>query len=494
MIQRKSFLFAVVPLIATLLSLTAGCFFAPPPCEGCGDPAIDVCIPAEATSPPPDACGVFVSASASPGGDGTKDSPFGTLAVALSGAQPGDNVYACGEVFREPVLLPAGLHLYGGLDCADGFWYAPDRARTEISPPPGQLALRVLPGDGETHIVDVRIVAAAATEPGASSIAALVDHARVVFVRSSLVAGDAADGASGAPFALAALPGADGLPGSDACLAALSPGAPSPSTTCEGGFSKGGAGGDGALLTGSDGVDGAPFVVANHGLGETSNGAPCAPGWSGSPGAPGSPGLGATGLGLLHPAGYTGPPAEDGAPGAIAQGGGGGGGARGGSGPAACGFGSLLGGASGGSGASGGCGGSGGRAGAPGGASIALVSLFADLTFENTSLIAARAGDGGSGGPGQLGGKGGKPGKGGFATGSLSSACAGGSGGQGGQGGRGGGGSGGHSAGIAFAGGPLTLSGASISVSSPGQGGSGEGPPGTGAAGIAAATLELPGP
>lgn len=471
-----------------------GCFFSPPECELCGDPRDDVCIPAEGLGPPPDACGKFVSSGADTGGDGTKSRPFRSLADAFAAAAPGAGVYACGEVFQEAITVPAGARLYGGLDCEQGFRYAPDAARTQIAPPSGTVALRLGPGDEETHVVDVRVVGPPASEPGGSSIAALVDRARVVFVRTTLVALDGADGADGAPHEAAASAGEDGVPGGDACSDVTVPGGFAVLGTCRHGWSMGGRGGDGTTTLGEDGEDGTPWAFVNHGQGQLAIDPPvrCSPGWAGDDGDDGEPGLGG-GLdthGSLGPRGYLGVNGLDGAPGAPAQGGGGGGGARGGTGVWAC-AGLDTGGASGGSGGTGGCGGLGGRGGKAGGASIALVSLSSSLVLERVTLVANHGGRGGDGGPGQLGGPGGEGAIGGSAQLPLLPGCSGGRGGHGGAGGRGGGGAGGHSVGVAFTGAPFTLAGVDISVNAAGKGGLGDGETGPGSEGVSGATLDM---
>ena len=496
-LRRGGVLIAVTVPAALLVQ---GCLFDPPDCELCVEPGIDVCIPAEGHKPPPDACGTFVSSSL--GDDaaaGSKAAPLRSLGAALARANPGARIYACGELFEEAVVVPPAVSLFGGLDCTDGFWYAPTLDRTEIVAPRGVPAITVTShaeaaGLPETRIVDVRAVAAARDEPGASSIAAIVDHAAVVFVRTTLVATDAVDGADGAPADEPATPGEDGQPGAQACTHSIVPGGPGVATACADTSSTGGEGGDGGSSEGEDGEDGAPLVVVNHGTGATTG--VCIPGTPGAPGAPGETGKGGTSLGAIDRNGYTGQDGTDGTPGTLAQGGGGGGGAKGGTGPWGCPSSSKAGGASGGGGGAGGCGGKGGRGGKAGGSSIAIISLSSTILFEESTLVAGRGGDGGQGGPGQLGGLGGKSGAGGPPYGSLAPGCQGGPGGAGGRGGRGGGAAGGHSLGVAFSGAELALHGANVSVSAPGKGGSAAAAgfgddPGAGKDGLAAATLEF---
>lgn len=479
-----------------ILLLLPGCFFSPPECELCGDPGDDICIPAEGVGPPPDACGTFVSSSADEGGDGSKSRPLRSLAAALAAAPAGANVYACGERFEEAVVVPSGVRLYGGLDCGNGFWYAED-LRAEIAPTTGPIAMFLEHGPHETRVVDVRVLAAPALRGGGSSIAALVDRAAVVLVRTTLRARDAEAGDDGEPFDEPAPSGVDGSPGNEACTAVEVAGGKAVGTLCEAGSTTGGRGGDGLPDAGTDGADGAPGALPNHGAGQPPNdpNTRCSAGSIGASGMDGAPGLGGGygGRGTIGPFGFVGENGTDGSPGAVAQGGGGGGGSRGGAGVWEC-AGPIPGGASGGGGGSGGCGGRGGRGGTGGGASIALISLWpSQISFEAVTLIAGRGGDGGAGGPGQMGGAGGAGGKGGSAPvgTTLLSACSGGPGGFGGMGGTGGGGAGGPSIGVAFTGAQPVTAGADISVGAPGLGGIGDGPSGTGSIGVAAGTLAM---
>jgi hypothetical protein len=479
---------------AALLALP-GCFFSAPECALCIDPKDDICIPAEAPGPPPDECGVFVSSSADAGGDGSKARPFVSLAEAFAAAEPGGNVYACGERFAEAVTMPAGLRLYGGLDCEGGFRYAPGAARTEIAPAAG-IPLIVDRGGEETRIVDIHVLAPAARRPGGSSIAMIADGSDITLVRTTLTAGDAANGLDAPSLdGDAASPGQDGAPALDACTADVTPGGPPIALRCWTGTSTGGGGGWGTALSGEDGEDGLPPLSTNHGVGQPENDpfGVCTPGAPGVAGLDGAAGLGGGqgGKGWIGIFGYLGKNGESGAPGAVGQGGGGGGGARGGTGAWACGN-LPPGGASGGGGGAGGCGGLGGRGGGAGGASIALVQLSPSrLLFENVSLKAGRGGDGGEGGLGQSGGEGGKGAPGGLAPSPLLPGCAGGAGGQGGSGGRGGGGAGGHSIGIAFTGPPSPVTGVELDPGDAGIGGVGSGETGRGAPGTSAGTLSM---
>lgn len=489
---------ALSAVAAASVLVVPGCFFSPPECELCRDPGIDVCVPVEELGPPPDGCGKFVSSSlgksGKEGGKGSKDKPLASLTEALAGAVAGERVYACGESFAEAVVVPAGVTLYGALDCAAGFGYASKSTPTEIVGPPDEVALTLSSGEKQTRIVDVTVRAARAEGPGASSIAALADEANVLFVRTSLVASDAAAGEDGEPYEKSAAAGEPGMPGKDACTTAIVLGGAAVVAVCPGGESSGGRGGDGGPFVGTDGKDGLPADVANHGLGEPSgnSGTACTGGADGGGAEGGTRGEGVVSIGYVGSFGYVGARGRDGGTGATAQGGGGGGGAKGGSGAGSCSAGAATGGASGGSGGSGGCGGEGGRGGGPGGSSIALVSLSSSVAFEGeVKLEAGRGGNGGAGGMGQPGGAGAEGGAGGKPYGLLSPGCQGGKGGKGGDGGRGGGGAAGHSLGIAFIAMPPPAAGAAISVKTGGIGGAAEDAKGLGQNGKAAASLEF---
>ncbi|XXT16362.1 PGRS family protein [Sorangium sp. So ce429] len=486
---------------------------------GGGGGTPDKCIPSERGEPVDDACGVFVSSSlGEDSGGGMKASPAKTLAAAVERIRnenaPG-RIYACAEEFAEAVELPAGVSLYGGLDCKRGWAWSSD-TKTTIAAGPDHVALAVRGAEGTTHIEDVLVNAADAQTAGASSIAVLVEGATVDLARSELVAGNGADGAPGAPGAElpgpsdpvpAAPPGATGTDGVNACSDldespgpdALLVGGVAVENACDGESSVGGKGGDGAIASGFDGEAGFTGTAGQAGLGqpETGDGWECLPGSGlGSPGSRGEdgvPGTGATGLGALSAtSGYVGVSGGAGTAGKPGQGGGGGGGAKG---VTNCGGGQPGAGASGGSGGAGGCGGKPGQGGGAGGASIALVSVDATVTLTDCRVQARQGGNGGRGGDLQPGGSGGNGGTGGTGVSGSQDACNGGKGGKGGNGGPGGGGLGGSSFAIAFRGTPVAQVG-SVELT---PGTSGEGGPGgndnvaqnAGATGAAAPEQEL---
>src|SRR5580704_2303505 len=85
-----------------------------PDCSG--DPTADPAVVI-------DACGVFVSASAAPGGDGTQATPFQTFAEAAA-VKPA-RVFACAGIYTETtqVSFSGGVEVYGGFsDCGATSW------------------------------------------------------------------------------------------------------------------------------------------------------------------------------------------------------------------------------------------------------------------------------------------------------------------------------------------------------------------------------------
>ncbi|KYG11454.1 hypothetical protein BE21_57395 [Sorangium cellulosum] len=354
------------------------------------------CVPSENAEAVGDACGVFVSASGSDDGTGTKADPVKTLRVAMAraAAEQGSAVYACAEEFTEAAEVPAGMSIFGGLDCAKGWRWIGETAKTVVAPGEEAIALKVMQGEGTVRIEDVSVYAANARTPGASSIAVLVDGAEAELVRCELVAGNGAAGAEGedAPSEMPAQ-ASPGNAGANACsdlngdqvpdLAI--PGGAQVVNACGGDPSIGGRGGDGNVTNGGGGDIGQVGIEGQSGAGEpattgsnwscgvTPGDASKGGGNAGANGSSGEFGKAARGTGTLSSSGYAGVSGEAGKVGKPGQGGGGGGGAKGG--VTIC-PGAVQGaGASGGSGGAGGCGGLPGQGGGAGGASIALASV-----------------------------------------------------------------------------------------------------------------------
>ncbi|HSO00130.1 MAG TPA: hypothetical protein VLS89_17680 [Candidatus Nanopelagicales bacterium] len=432
---------------------------------------------------------------------GTRAQPVRSMEQAIALAQGGPKrVYACAETFTDPVMLPSGIELWGGLDCTNDWVYLGGDRRTILAPASDLIPLRVDAGPGSSIVADVRAEAADATEPSGSSIAVMVlAGAAVEFLRSELSAGHGAPGlpgeSGGTGPAQAGTTGANGLA---ACSAVVVQGGAEVETVCGDLRSVGGQGGQGGINAGSDGLDGQPEPVPNPqgfgfgGDGETSA-QQCRSGEEGKEGTAGAHGFGGSGIGRISSSGWRGEHGQDGVDGLPGQGGGGGGGRLGG--PFLCGVNMNRGGAGGGSGGGGGCGGRGGMGGGYGGASIGLIALSGDVALRASSIITGRGGDGGTGGILQTGGTGGAGGVGGNAFSAAPEGCDGGKGGRGGNGGNGAGGLGGLSVGIAHPGGvTVTQEEVVIEIGEPGRGGLGGNPaiPGsTGEDGTAAAVLSF---
>lgn len=426
--------------------------------------------PAEG-GPIPAHCGVWASASlGDDANDGSPGAPVATLSHAADLAMIGPRrVYACAEVFEQPLEWPAGVALHGGVACDDLDWWYPGSKHTELIGQAGEIPLTLT---GSVHaepslLTDLKVEAADAVQPGGSSIAVLArTDARAELRRCELRAGDGADGADGDDGDHFGAPAKDGLSGKNgaaACTGPIGKGGETVALDCEGeDASFGGEGGNGGEMAANPGDDGEVAPAVNpQGFGLGGKGEDlaaslfCTPGIGGAVGKDGDPGLGGGGVPRLTATGYLGVWGNDGQRGRAGQGGGGGGGAAGTA--AACGAQSAAG-AGGGSGGTGGCGGRGGRGGQPGGASIGLAALTSALVLSGVQIEAGNGGRGGRGGVPQQGGQGGLPGIGGAGVpmvGGPNPGCLGGGGGYGGDGGPGGGGLGGFSLALAHVGVPV---------------------------------------
>lgn len=314
-----------------------------------------------------DECGVFVSSSdGDDGGEGTKEKPLKTLAVAVAMASgKGKPVYACAETFEEALVLDVSVELFGGLECGNGWKYVGSATKTMLTAGADVIPLVVTSGAQAVRVEDFAVHAADAMKEGGSSIAALAEGATAELVRCEFVAGNGAPGvpgASGDPNGMPAAGGVAGNAGKNACSDldgmpgpdAMVPGGPQVTNGCGADVSVGGRGGDGNVLNGGGGDIGQTGTKGQAGIGESSMGVwDCDVGGGkiGASGEAGMAGAGATDLGTISASGYTGASGGAGTPGKAGQGGGGGGGAKGGM---LCSPGNMTG-----SGASGGSGGAG---------------------------------------------------------------------------------------------------------------------------------------
>jgi hypothetical protein len=399
---------------------------------------------------------VFVAAG-SIDGDGTKASPVATVAKGLATAlaHGTSRVIVCNATYVEGLMLGpslGGIGVFGGFACPGGDggagWTRSATERPLVKPAEG-AALMASGVAERVTIQDVDFAVGDATEPGASSIAAIVASSNVLLTRVAIDAGSGAAGVAGAPgvggkAAVAATSKQNGKePICDGVVANLSGGLAGAASECG---SEGGSGG-GAVLngTGLGGVKGLPGDGANGGTAASVAGAafPGGSGKAGAIGAAGALGVAALSMGTFSKSGFTPASGASGTDGGPGQGGGGGGASKGAY-PCT--------GSSGGAGGLGGCGGSRGLGGGGGGASVALVSWDSDVTLIDARLTSKSGGDGGKGGFSGAGGAGSAGGAGGLASApnGVGPGGAGGVGGRGGHGGAGSGGSGGPSFAIVF--------------------------------------------
>ena len=187
-----------------------------------------------------DAFGVFVSLEGDDTAAGTMDDPFRTIEHALSEVDVPGIVFLCGQDFgEENVTIPAGVNVYGGLDCSDGWAWTGTRA----SFTGGEIGARVV-GTGSTRIDDIDITAVDATGISGSSIGLLVVDAEIAIRRADITAGDGANGVSSPSIGGTETDGPDGDDGeAQYCSGTLEPtnGAEVSNPDCS--ASVGGAGG-----------------------------------------------------------------------------------------------------------------------------------------------------------------------------------------------------------------------------------------------------------
>ena len=161
----------------------------------CGAPA--ACLPSENKNSVDERCGVFVSNSlgddANPGG---RDKPLKTIGAAIRTAGV-TRIYACAEVFHEAITVPAGITLYGGLDCRNGWTYVGKMKKSTLAAAPEAIALTVASTASGTEVVDFGLQAADAVQNSGSSVAVTVNHAAIRFTRTDIVAGAGRDGMPG---------------------------------------------------------------------------------------------------------------------------------------------------------------------------------------------------------------------------------------------------------------------------------------------------------
>ncbi len=377
-------------------------------------------------------------------GNGSADSPFGSIQDAFDAASADSTVeriyIACGSYY-ESVVAMSGVSVYGGRNPQES-WNLSSSDSTVIMGETidGHCIGLAIRGVSDSILLShLTIVSRDAIDSGSSSYGIYCIDAANVEIRSCrIVAGNGASGNAG-PMGL---PGEDGESG-DWGMFGRRPVA-------------GGAGGLGGRCDGSmwgwepgkDGQPGASYLDSPMGgaggTGDDGNCGTPGAGQDGGNGSHGVDGYSASWELLLKPDGEwiiaTADSGFDGNRGCYGSGGGGGGGVATTTGNRGCRHGS--GGSGGGAGAGPGMGGHGGQ---PGGASIAILSIRSELSISKCTLLTVTGGRGGAGGAGGVGGRGGKGGPIDCFT-----CCggAGGVGGDGGNGGHGGGGCGGSSIGL----------------------------------------------
>ena len=270
-------------------------------------PPAPACDPGSNSTALGDDCAIFVAPTGDDASAGSKEKPLRTLGKAVLAAKGSGvgRVYACRGIYDEALVIPPGITLVGALDCYEGTW-APTDDKSVIAGAADKVAVRFLAG--EKIVLDgFKVVAANASAPGGSSIAAIAaPEASVDIRRSEISAGDGAVGVDGE----------DGVPGLDAPPVDLlnegqplcsgtkgNPGGPPHMNSCgdDGELSIGGEGGFGGIDTGGDGSSGEPVSPGTGEGGVT--GAACfkvgGSGHAGAAGADGAPGAPGAGLGLL---------------------------------------------------------------------------------------------------------------------------------------------------------------------------------------------------
>ncbi|MEI9947763.1 MAG: hypothetical protein WDO74_02000 [Pseudomonadota bacterium] len=377
---------------------------------------------------------VFVAPNGKNNAPGTRTAPLATLSEAIALAAGTKFVIVCDAIYDEHVTVSAAAKVYGGFRCPgdDDPWVV-DTGAPLFRPSSAGPALEIDAVAEEVWLESLKFEAPAATLPGGTSIAALLNASpKVKLNQVTLTAGAGMAGANGtlSPFAYRDQAALNGNPET-----ATGAGGEEKSCACQSGLlSIGGAGGPPASA-GQNGSDGLP----NWGGGQAGDHAKaCSAGGGGGDGSAAPPtntANGAATLGVLSADGWQPRSGTDGVTGSPGQGGGGGASRN-----------NL---ARGGGGGCGGCGGNGGTAGKGGGGSIALLLIDSPVVLNTCSLKTSDAGDGGAGIAGQFAQQ--QVGNGGNSVASTNS-CGGGSGGKGADGGASGGGAGGVSVGVLWKG------------------------------------------
>ncbi len=424
-------------------------------CDASASPGATPCAVDEAYA-------VFVAPSGMDGASGTRHAPVQTLAKAIElAAMDGKFVIACNGVYEAPLVLEAGIRLYGGFDCpgtSNAWTYVPGSV-ARVVPSERGAALSINGSNETVQIEDFEFRALDASDAGESSIAGTITNSKDVRLRRVHLIAGSGKSAIDAKNPGFTFPSVAELQGNSATDIG---GAPKICQCPDGSSSTGGPAGSPPQQNGGRGTPAPAEGLGGEGGDAT---LACNSGGGGSAGANGksaSDAPGANILGTLMTMGWMPAAGTAGRAGMPGQGGGGGAGKPGGGG---------------GGGGCGGCGGRGGAGGKGGGSSIALVLYESKVVIDAGELTSAAAGNGGRGAPGQAGQA--TFGGGGDGAGQGDAGCDGGNGGLGGDGGSGGGGAGGMSVGVLYKGEAPTISGVTVvSTGTSGMGGIG-GTPGS---------------
>ncbi len=219
--------------------------------------------------PVPAECGVFVKVGGH--GDGSQQSPLGSITTAVSKAE-GKPIYVCASPspFIEKVEIDRDATLFGGLDCATWVFNA---THTRLKAQPDITTMTVRGLSITVSMSDFDITGVDASTRSTSSIAFLVDRATVHLTRVALYAGTGAIGAIATPRgSLGAAPG--GGNGTTGCSSTtVNSGGGGGQNACgitvSGG--NGGKGGSGPV-NGSSGTQGSGPSPGGSGKGEDGNG------------------------------------------------------------------------------------------------------------------------------------------------------------------------------------------------------------------------------
>jgi hypothetical protein len=155
---------------------------------GCGSE--ETICPDPAEGEVEEACGVWVSATLGDDANpGTRAQPVASLQAAAERANllQVKQIYACGNEWAGPVVLPRSVSLYGGFDCVDRWTYRGASHRGILRAGPGEIPLKTAALAGKYVVADFYIQAADAEVPGGSSIAVLIGSPDEVLFRRSTI-------------------------------------------------------------------------------------------------------------------------------------------------------------------------------------------------------------------------------------------------------------------------------------------------------------------